>query len=326
MDTSFFESMHKDGAMGDASYAKYRARIDPPLISVHWDLRTILYIGVLSLSTGLGILVYKNIDSIGHTAVLISIVLISLSGYSYCFKKKLPFSIEKVNSPDSFFDYILLLASLSFIIFIGYWQYQYQVFGDRYGLVAIIPTLVLFFTAYFFDQLGILSLAITNLCAWAGIVVTPTKILASNDFNSGTLIVTGIVVSLVLIAAGKASTRTGWKSHFAFTYINFGMNIIFISCLAGIFHFDSVYLIWFLLLSVICGYFYWEAVNNRSFYFILMLTLYGYIGLSYVVLRLLFYTISGDTGSLFLASLYFIGSGIGLVFFLMRMNKKIKVK
>ena len=52
---------------------------------------------------------------------------------------------------------------------------------------------VLFFCAYFFDHIGILSLAITNLAAWVGIVVTPAEILKSNDFNSVTIIYTGLV-------------------------------------------------------------------------------------------------------------------------------------
>ena len=55
-----------------------------------------------------------------------------------------------------------------------------------------------------------------------------------------------------------------------------------------------------------------------------MLTLYTYIGLSYVIIRLLFYTMNADIGGVYLAFLYFIGTATGLIFFLIRMNKKIK--
>ena len=102
------------------------------------------------------------------------------------------------------------------------------------------------------------------------------------------------------------------------------MHLLFISCLAGLFHFDAIYLLLFIALVGIAFYFYGEAVKRRSFYFLLVLTLYSYIGLSYVVIRLLFFTLRTDVGGAYAAMLYFIGSSIGLILFLIQMNKKLK--
>jgi hypothetical protein len=322
MNLSLFERFNGEGLISDASLEKIKSQSGKKLFPVYWELKTILYLGVLLLASGLGILVYKHIDSIGHMAVLIFIAMVSAAGYFYCFRKKPAFSTTRVQSPDSFFDYILLLASLCFIIFIGYWQYQYQIFGNRFGLASFIPMVVYFFTAYAFDHLGILSLAITNLGAWAGIVVTPAEILKENNFNSGTLILTGVLLGILLILAAIVSIHKNIKTHFAFTYMNFGMNILFISCLAGLFHFDSIYLLWFLMLTGIALYFYNESIHQRSFYLLLMLTLYGYIGLSYTIIHLLFWNM--ESVGFYFVCLYFIASGIGLVFFLVRMNKKLK--
>jgi hypothetical protein len=322
MDLKLFTKFHTDGLLSDASLEKIKTANANRLFSIHWELHIILYLGVLMLSSGLGILVYENIDSIGHVAILIFIALISAGGYLYCLKKKLPFSTDHVASYNVFVDYLLVLSCLCFIIFIGYWQYQYNVFGDRFGLVTFIPMLLLFFTAYFFDHLGVLCMAITNLGAWVGIVVTPTRILKANDFNSATIIYTGVVLGILLLAAGKLSQRFKIKQHFAFTYSNFGMNTLFISCLAGLFHFDDQYLLWFLALMLIAGYFYLESVREKSFYFLLMLTLYGYIGLSYVFVRMMDW--GSNTDAWLLDCLYFIISGIALILFLIRMNKKYK--
>jgi Predicted membrane protein (DUF2157) len=324
MHTSLAEKLFAEGLLTDSSKQKLKEYEDKRLFSVYWELKTILYLGVLLLSGGLGILVYKNIDSIGHQAILFFIALISIAGFVYCYKTKLPFSTGKVAAPNSFFDYILLLACLTFITFIGYLQYQYHFFGDRFGLVTFVPMLVLFFTAYFFDHLGILSLAITNLAAWAGIAVTPVQILKENNFNNGTIIITAIVLGIGLIATARVSRLRNMKSHFAFSYTNFGVHLLFIATLAGLFEFENIYLLWFLLLVGIAFYFYKEAMRSKSFYLLLVLTLYGYIGLSYVIMRLLFYTASADIGGVYLAFLYFIGSAVGLILFLIRMNKKIK--
>ena len=324
MDIPLFEKLQANGLISDESLVKLKAHENSKLFSLHWELKTILYLGILLLSGGLGILVYKNIDTIGHTAILVFIGLLSAGGFLYCFKAKLPFSFAKVAAPNAFFDYVLLLACLCFVTFIGYLQYQYHFFGNRFGLVTFIPMLVLFFSAYYFDHLGILSLAITNLCAWAGIAVTPMRILQDNDFSSNTIIYTGLVMGIGLIVTGLITRARQIKSHFAFTYTNFGMHILFVSTLAGMFLFTTVYLLWFVLLGGVVFYFYREALRTKSFYFLLVLTLYSYIGLSYVIIRILFFTLNTDVGGIYLSFMYFIGTAVGLILFLIRMNKKIK--
>ena len=184
---------------------------------------------------------------------------------------------------------------------------------------------VLFFCAYYFDHLGVLGLAITSLAAWAGITVTPTRILRENDFNSTTIIYTGLLLGIALVLAGIATQKTKIKKHFEFSYSNFGTHIFFISCLAAMFNFDRVYLLWFALLAAACWFYYRKAVAEKSFYYILLLTLYGYIGLGYVIIRLLFYTDMGnETDGIYLALIYFIASAVGLILFLISMNKKLK--
>ena len=185
--------------------------------------------------------------------------------------------------------------------------------------------IVLFFSAYCFDHLGILSLAITNLAAWLGIVVTPTKILKANDFNSADIIITGLLLGIGLILAGKLTLIRKIKPHFEWMYTNFGMHIVFISCIAALFHFNAVYFLWFLALLAVAFYFYTEARKKNSLYFLLMLTLYSYTGLSYVVIHFIFSTVREDNmSSAYLVSFYFIGSAAGLILFLVKMNKKLK--
>ena len=139
--------MHAEGLISDASFEKLNQKDDALLFSIHWEIKTLLYLGVLLLTAGLGLLVYQNIDSIGHTAVLLFIALISITCFIYCFKNKLPFSREKTGSPNAAFDYVLLLASTTFLIFVGYLQYQYNVFGSHYGMATFIPMVILFFIA-----------------------------------------------------------------------------------------------------------------------------------------------------------------------------------
>jgi hypothetical protein len=101
------------------------------------------------------------------------------------------------------------------------------------------------------------------------------------------------------------------------------MNILFIACLAGMFHFEEFYMLWLLPLSGAIIYFYRRALADASFYFMLMLTLYGYVGISYVVIRLML-SVGHEVGVIYFLLMYFIASGIGIISFLHMMNKKLK--
>src|SRR6202012_5081855 len=133
------KKLHAEGHISDGALQEAEAIEARRLFSVYWELRLLLYLGVLLLTGGLGILVYKNIDTIGHQAVLAFIALITGSSFLYCLRKKAPFSWEKVQAPDPFFDYVLLLGCISLLIFLGYLQYEYHVFGDDYRLATFIP-------------------------------------------------------------------------------------------------------------------------------------------------------------------------------------------
>jgi len=184
--------------------------------------------------------------------------------------------------------------------------------------------IILFFCAYYFDHLGVLSMAITNLAAWMGVAITPLNIFHANNFENAKIIFTGLILGVALNVIAWGSKNKNIKAHFWFTYTNFGMNILFIACLAGMFHFDNLYLLWVLPLAGTLFYFYKRSLATSSFYFMLMLTLYGYIGLSYVIIRFLD-DITHDFDAVFLGLIYFIFSGTGMIMFLIRMNKKLKL-
>ncbi len=323
MNISVFEQLYQKGLVSEDSLNKIRYYEKEKNISVHWELKTLLYAGILLLTTGLGIVIYENIDTIGHMAIVLFIGLASASCFIYCFRKGSGYKVDKVTSPNVWFDYILLLGCLLMITSVGYLQFQYEIFGNRWGMATFIPMVILFFCAYYFDHLGVLSLAITTLAAWVGITLTPKHILESEDFSTPQIIYSGILLGTILIVVALFSISKNIKAHFGFTYKNFGVHMLFISSLAAIIQFDQYYLLWFLLLVAVAAYEFSAAVKERSFYFLVVSTIYFYTGMSYVIIRSLFKLSSGE-GNIYLTLLYLIGSAIGLVLFLIYFNKRLK--
>lgn len=314
-----FEQLHQQNFISQQQLDKIKQH-QP--VSLHWELRTLLYLGILLVTTALGVLVYKNIDTIGHTAIVITIGVLCTACFVYCFKKANKYAHTKVQSPNILFDYILLTGCLLLLTFIGYLQYQYNAFGNRWGLAAFIPMVILFFCAYYFDHLGVLSIAVTNLAAWLGITITPLQILKQNNFSDTHLIYTGIVLGTALIIFSFLTQKKNIKAHFSFIYKNFGAHILFIALLAAMFNYDNIYLVWFFVMLIVAYWFFNNAVKENAFYFLVITVLYTYIAVCFVVIDLL--PIMEDSGAIYLGALYFIGSGIGLIWLLMRYNKKLK--
>jgi hypothetical protein len=324
MDTDLYKKLHDQGLIGSETLEKIEEKHKTPLFSLHWELKTLLYLGVTLLSTGLGILIYKNIDTIGHQFILLFIAGICASCFVYCVKKRNPFNREKVKSPSSFYDYILLLGCLSLLSFLGYLQFQYHVFGDNYGLATFIPMLILFYVAYEFDHIGVLSMAITNLAIWLGASITPYTILSNGLYSSTPLIIPYLFLGLILLAAAYLSGHYNFKKHFKFTYQNFGLNISFLALFTGYFSFydNPLSFLWLVAVLILGFILYTDALKNKSFYFLLLVILYAYTAISTLIVRVLF---NMDSELAFVIGLlYFIGSAIGLIIALIHLNKKIK--
>ena len=141
--------------------------------SIYYELRTLLYLGIVLLSTGLGILLYQHLDNISHGVIVLSISLIMVACFTYAAQHRQPFTWGKAPLAGLLPDYLLLLGCLMFLVLEGYLQFTYELFGTRYGLALFLPAVLFFWLAYRFDHQGVLSMAITALASWLGVSVAP---------------------------------------------------------------------------------------------------------------------------------------------------------
>jgi hypothetical protein len=116
--------------------------------------------------------------------------------------------------------------------------------------------------------------------------------------------------------------KRGIKKHFGFTYNNFAANILFIALLAYLFNDDMpVRFISFVLMAGVVFYYLRYAISEKSFWFLLIAVLYGYIALTYVFFSLLAEVASFNEGLFMLGLLYVIGSCVGVVMFFIHHKK-----
>ncbi len=85
MDIRLFTKLTHENLINEQELKQIELQKDKP-VSVHWDLRTLLYLGIVLATTTVGILIYKNIDTISHEVLLIIIASVCITCFGYCFK------------------------------------------------------------------------------------------------------------------------------------------------------------------------------------------------------------------------------------------------
>jgi hypothetical protein len=70
-------------------------------------------------------------------------------------------------------------------------------FGTQYGL-AIFPTAIAFFCAYYFDNKSVLSIAINGFSS-IGLSVSPQSLLHNDFYENNTLSYSAISLSILLV-------------------------------------------------------------------------------------------------------------------------------
>lgn len=180
----------------------------------------------------------------------------------------------------------MLLGSLLFISVQGYLQFQYGLLEDNLGWSTLISAAFFFYIAYRFNNLGILSLAITALASFWSISVSPQKWYSDNFLETAHLHITAIFFGSILGALAMVLNWKSIKKHFTFTYINFSILIFFVGATAGLFE-GNLYLIYLLLIYAGCFFAIYYAKRERSFLFLLYAFVFGYVGTTYLMVDLI---------------------------------------
>ncbi|SDX91498.1 DUF2157 domain-containing protein [Flavobacterium degerlachei] len=291
------------------------------VFSVHTELKLFLYLSVLLFTSGIGILIYENIDSIGHIAILSLLLIVTIICYYFSFKNAVGFKKQQTSFENPLFDYLILAAILLSCIFIGYLQFQYTAFGTHYGLATLIPTVIALFCAYYFDNKSILSIAITGLAAYIGLSVSPQALLDNNFQQSDSLSYSAIALGIVLIVWSIYSTKIELKKHFNLVFLTFALHLINISCINNLF--EPYWGVFIILLAVSSYYFYTVSYSIKSVSLFVFTILYAYFGLNFLLFKIIDLIDIQDLMILFsfLVPFYFIASIILFIRLIKKFNK-----
>ncbi|MBS1558209.1 MAG: DUF2157 domain-containing protein [Bacteroidetes bacterium] len=311
MKTDTLHELRTKGLLDASQFEKIETVYSKKIFSVFYELRTILYLGVLLFSSGIGLLIYKNIGQIGHYVSLFLLCMTTLGCFYYVFKKRLVYSNETVKQPTPYYDYVVLLGCLLFISGLGYAQFLFGFLNESIQEITLITSVFFFFMAYRFDHAGVLSLGITALASFWGLRVSPQQWSSSELISHANLkvaaLIFGMTVSLIAVLLDKKKIKT----HFTFTYLNFTCLIYFTGAMAGVFSSSENNL--FILATYLgCAGAVYLAFLKKSFLFLLYAFVMGYIVTTYFITDLIL------RSSVVLWFFYLIASCVSFVWFIIR--------
>lgn len=313
------EKLHQRELISDSQVQSIKDYEALGIFSLHNELRFFLYLAVLLFTSGFGILIYKNIDSIGHIAVMGFLFVLIGVGFYFCFKKAKGFHKNEVAFDNPVYDYIVLLCTILSCVLIGYLQFQYLLFG--YGLSSLVCSAVGFFCAYYFDNKSALSIGITGLATFVGITVTPKALFENEIYSSPLLTYYGLALGILLIVWVEYSKKDNLKNHFQMVYLTFAQHLIGICCIAGLLE-DY----WFIFAAFAIGaiYYYFKVSREiASIFLFVFAILYGYIEFNILLFRFLDFINLDELFPLLalMGPIYFIASIFGFIQLIKRFNK-----
>lgn len=279
------QKLHQKEFLNDKNLEEIADYQKKGIFSLRSELLLMIYFSILLFTSGIGVIIYNNIDSIGHLAILSVNFILMLACFYFSFKKAKGYDNDEVVFDNPLYDYLVLTGSLLACIFLGYINFQYQIFDDSYAYVSLISALLCFFVAYYFDNRIVLSMAISSLAAFIGISITPKSLFQNEVYSDVYLTYSGLVLGIALLAWMEHTLKTKIKAHFHFVFATFALHLLGVCIIAGLLSEH-----WFVFIPILLGFgYYFYRFSYRIFatsVFAFML-LYSYFGVNVLGAKLL---------------------------------------
>jgi hypothetical protein len=230
---SAIEGLREKRVLSEAQAAPLLRVARAELVSIHWELRALLYSGVLLLTTGVGLFLKENHERLGPAVLASLLGLGAAICLVFVFRRSPPFSWRST-TPHIAADYLLLLGVLLIATDLAYIETQFRWLGPRWPEHLLIVSLLYLFAAYRFDSRAVLSLALTSFAAWRGVSAALPYAGTYGAFGPAVR-ANALGCGVLFVAVGVLSARFKRKAHFEGVWVTLGLLLLFGGLLSGVF-------------------------------------------------------------------------------------------
>ena len=226
--------LRTEGVVSEAASRTLLRAARRELVTVRFELKTLLYAGIVLIAGGVGLLVKENADRLGPWTVSLLVALAAAACFAYVARHAPPFSWETTAVPHLAFDYVLLLGLALLGCDLAYLETKADILGRNWPYHFLAVALVAGLSAYRWDLRGALAVALTSFAAWRGVSAR----MPLGPFTSRTSAITrenALAVGALFLLAAYLSVRWKRKAHFEGVFANLGLLLLLGGLLSGAF-------------------------------------------------------------------------------------------
>ncbi len=209
-----------DGVLPAAAAPRLLRVARGELVSVHAELRALLYAGVLLLTGGVGLLIKENLERVGPAVIAVVLGLAAAAALAWAARVAAPFSWQEVASPNLAFDYILLLGVLLAAADLAYCEAEFGLLGVHRSWHLLIVAGLAGLAAFRYDSRVVFSLSLTSFAAWRGVSLADAG--AAGWAATGAWRWNAIACGILFAGLGIGLARWRRKAHFEPVAVHLG--------------------------------------------------------------------------------------------------------
>jgi Predicted membrane protein (DUF2157) len=309
------ERLRREQVLSEASATPLLRAARGEVVSVEFELRSLLYAGVLLLTSGVGLFLKENHERLGPAAIAALVGAAAVTCLAYAARQLPPFTWGSAGEAMLGADYVLLLGVLLVGADLAYLESQWRFLGPEWPYHLLVMAAVALVLAYRFDSRSVLSLALTSFAAWRGVAVS-ISLSGAGRPTAPAVRANALLCAGIFLAAGLIALKARRKPHFEPVYVTLGLLLLFGALLSGIFESGGAsWAVWELPLFAAAAVVIVTAYRRRRPLDFSIAVLAAYLGL----LRILFRATRGAFGFFIVAV-----SGVAVVVLLAAAQRRMK--
>ncbi len=218
--------LRADGEIDAAAAARAVALERGTVFSVFQELRFALYASVAAITSGIAILLEKNLHRIGALTLILALAAVAAACYGAAIRTRRRGEARSLGG-----DYLLLLGALILSADVGYAESQFHWLGSHWSWHLLILAALHAATAYVLDSRLVLSASLATLAGWFGIEGNWSTLLGIEG-TPGREGIQGIVYGGAVLAWREVHRRLRGSPGFLYVFENFAANAGFCGALA----------------------------------------------------------------------------------------------
>jgi hypothetical protein len=219
-------ALHAEGVIDDATSARALARDDGQVFSLYAELRAVLYAGVLLVTSGIGIVLARNLERVGPLGIVAAIALLAAASAVPAVRGR-----RTAVAPGVAAEYLLLLAALLLSADLAYAERQFSLLGPLWSWHLLLLAVVHAAIAYALASPLVLAASLTALAGWFGVGGTVGDALHLG-YSTPELGGRALTCAIAIVAWGHADRRWHAGSRFTAVFDHFAANVAFWGAIA----------------------------------------------------------------------------------------------